>query len=109
MGGYGRDSITLEQGQILYTAYATLTSDKYDDVISAAVGIGIPKNKDHIGVIMEYSGHCDKEYASAQVHNMIIESMGLRGYEIEDIKCLCVDVKSDGSGFVTVFAGVAMW
>lgn len=45
----------LEEGSFLHTAFAKITSCTPDEVIGTCVAVAIPKEKDHIGVIMELS------------------------------------------------------
>lgn len=70
--------------------------------------MGIPKNQEEIGVIMEYSGYDGKEQAELKVKNMIEEAMENRKIEILEIKCISSSCITD-SGINCVFAGIALW
>lgn len=102
-------SIDLKAGQALHVAYASITSNKRDTIISSAVGIGIPKDSGQVGVIMEYSGYCVKREAESQVESMIKEAMSLRNYQIYDISIESSETQTKDNAYSTAFAVVAMW
>ena len=101
--------IDLEEGCILYTAYAQITTKQMGEHIAAAVAVGIPKNKQNIGVIMEYSSFCNKAQAEDTVKNMVLEAMKLRGYEIAEIQCVSAETVGNGKEYSTAFAALAIW
>lgn len=101
-------NIGLQEGAILFTAYAALTS-KEEKKIAAAVAVGIPEDETKIGVIMEYSGYCDKDLAEKKVRFMVEESMGFRGYKIKEIMSKSVEAISDGIQYITVLAALPIW
>lgn len=100
--------IVVEKGSILPIAYGSIVSEEIGKEIVAAVGVGIPKNQEEIGVIMEYSGYDGKEQAELKVKNMIEEAMENRKTEILEIKCISSSCITD-SGINCVFAGIALW
>ena len=53
------------------TAYASLCSDLPGEVISAAVAIGIPKDANRAGLIMEYSAKAEEKIVVEQVKKMV--------------------------------------
>lgn len=101
-------NIVVEKGSILPIAYGNIVSEEIGKEIVAAVGVGIPKNQEEIGVIMEYSGYEGKEQAELKVKNMIEEAMENRKIEILEIKCISSSCIID-SGINCVFAGIALW
>ncbi len=100
--------IAIKEGSMLLTAYASLTT-KEQKQIAAAVAVGIPEDETKVGVIMEYSGYCNKDTAEKTVRSMVKESMGFRGYKIKDILSEAVEAVNDGNQYVTVFAALPIW
>lgn len=71
-------------GSLVPTAYGYIISDVPGELISAAVGVGF--SKDSFGVIMEFSGKCNKAEAERAVERMLIEAFKNRGMELVDTK-----------------------
>ena len=101
--------VDIEEGSILHTAYASLTTSKDNERIAATVAVGIPEDPQKVGVIMEYSDYCSKELAEERIRAMVKEAMDSRGYSISKILCASADAVGNVSEFVTVFAALAMW
>lgn len=104
-----QESITVEEGMILYTAYASIASDVEDTCVSAAISVGIPEDNEKVGVIMEYSGFVEKEIAIIQVEKMVYDAMLNRRCEKYDIKTVSCEGKVGSKGIITAFAGIAIW
>lgn len=104
-----KTSIDIPEGSVLYTAYASRTTKKKNEIISAAIAVGIPDNPENIGVIMEYSGICRKSEAEQYVKMMVVEAMNHRNYQIKEIACQSSEVVCNGKNYVTAFAALAMW
>ena len=104
-----KNEISIQEGSVLHTAYAAETTNINGDIISAAIAVGVPTDDSHVGVIMEFSGHCSKEEAEGQVVAMVDEAMKLRGYQVKEIKHQAVEAKGISEKFTTVFAAIAMW
>lgn len=102
------DDVDLPEGSILFTAYAAISTNLNGQHISAAVGVGIPKDKTKIGVIMECSDYCNKDEIEMKLKNMIVEAMISRGYEIEEILFEANDVIATND-YVTAFAAISIW
>ena len=103
------DCVSLKEGSILHTAYASLTSNQAGATISAAVGVAIPQDDSKVGVIMEYSAYCNKQEALDQIHLMLKEAMENRGYRIKEIKSVASEVVVPQSNFATVFAALSLF
>ena len=102
------NKITVTEGSILFTAYASISSCK-SGIVSAAVGVGIPQSIDEVGVIMEFSCMDRESVSVRQVREMIQTSMELRKIKIREIKTASAEaVVSDGV-FSTVVAALGMW
>lgn len=102
-------SVCLKEGAILHTAYAAISSKISNKTISAAIAVGIPIDNAKIGVIMEFSDYCNKDVALKKVSTMVEDAMRLRGYQVKEIKTSVAETVSNGNGFVTAFAGIAIW
>ena len=103
------DCVSLKEGSILHTAYASLTSNQEGTTISAAVGVAIPQDDSKVGVIMEYSAYCDKQEALDQIHLMLKEAMENRGYLIKEIKSVASELIVPKDGYVTALAALSIW
>lgn len=106
------DDITLyiKEGSLLPVAYSTITSDVKGDVLVSTIGVGIPVDKNHVGVIMEYSTKNVSEKDALQtLESMIVEAFDVRGWELEKIvKTSITDVVDDLAKHTT-FACIAEW
>ena len=102
------ETIEIDKGQLLHVAYASITSKEEDAIISAAVAIGIPKDRSHTGVIMEYSGRCSRKEAEVTVVSMVDEAMDLRHEVIGSIKVISSSCKTVSDKFSTAIAAVAL-
>ena len=88
-------------------AYASLCSDVSGEVISAAVAIGVPKDENRAGLIMEYSARAEESVVVEQVKKMVEKGMELRNRAIKDI--LAVSATHRVASIGAVFAGVVLW
>ena len=102
------DFITIPKGSVLFTAYSSISSCKYDTTISAAIAVGIPKSPYEIGVIMEFSGINSVDVSINNVKQMIYRSMKLRNIAIKEIKVASSEAVVR-EGFSTAVAALAMW
>ena len=101
------EPIQLPYGAIVPIAYAAITSQLEGEVISAAVAVAIPENKEKPGLIMEYSARGRKKDIEEIVRNMAKHGMELRGEKIKEIKSISTEHKVTNIG--TAFAGVVLW
>lgn len=99
--------IPMPQGALVPVAYASINSDVPGEVISAAVAIGIPKDGNLAGLIMEYSAKAEESDVVAQVRIMVEKGMEMRQREIKEIMSISASctVKTIGASF----AGVVLW
>lgn len=93
-------------GQLMPTAYGTITSETEGELISAAVAVGVGE-WDEYGVIMEFSGRCGKEQAEEQVAEMARTAFLQRGREIKRIIVRASEHRVEKIG--CAFAAVALW
>jgi len=101
------NSVLLPQGALVPAAYAHITSENPDEIISAAVAVSIPEDEDKAGLIMEYAAVGRKHEIEGIVREMVLEGMSARNRAIKEIKSCAIEyqVKKIGS----VFAGVVLW
>lgn len=101
----------IKEGSLLPTAYSTITSDVQGDVIVSTIGVGIPVDKSHVGVIMEYSTkNVTEDEALATLHRMIDEAFEARGWELDHKECVAISDKVEFNGVKhTTFACIAEW
>jgi len=97
--------LVIPEGALLPIAYGAITSTEPGQLIAAAVGLGIKKNS--FGVIMEYSGHCSKSEAEAEVRQMVEEAFLIRGLELDEVKIASTEHVVEKIG--CAFAAVPLW
>lgn len=99
--------VPLPQGALVPVAYASLYCDVPGEIISAAVAIGIPKDVNRAGLIMEYSARAEEKAVVDQVKKMVEKGMEMRNREIKEIMSISATHKVVDIG--AVFAGVVLW
>ncbi len=99
--------VSLPQGALVPTAYASIYSDVPGEVISSAVAIGIPKDPNLAGLIMEYSARAEEKVVAEQVKKMAEKGMELRNRPIKEIMSISATYRVVTIG--AVFAGVVLW
>jgi arginine decarboxylase len=99
--------VPMPQGALVPVAYASLCSDVPGEVISAAVAIGIPKDANRAGLIMEYSARAEEHVVVEQVTKMVEKGMEQRSREIKTILPISATCRVVIIG--AVFAGVVLW
>lgn len=100
--------INVAFGSLLPIAYGSIISGEEGKEIAAAIGVGIPVDRENIGVIMEYSGFCSQCQAVEKVTAMVKEAMDIRRITIDEIKFLSCSCTA-GAPFRCAFAGIALW
>jgi arginine decarboxylase len=97
----------LDAGALTPVAYASITSHLPGEQIAAAVSVGIPKNPDEPGVIMEYSARGTAKSAEKIVRQMAKDAFAMRGRELKAILSTSVEhnVHSIGTAFAAVVLG----
>jgi len=99
--------VPLPQGALVPVAYASITSDVPGEIISAAVAIGIPKDSNRAGLIMEYSARAEEGVVVEQVKKMVEKGMETRNRPIKEIMAISATYKLVTIG--AAFAGVVLW
>ena len=101
------DPIAFPPGAIVPAAYAAITSDVPEEIISAGVAIALPEDENQNGLIMEFSANGERRQIEEIVRNMAVEGMMLRGWEIKDLKSVAIEHKVEKIG--AVLAAVVLW
>lgn len=93
-------------GSLMPTAYGTITSEIEGEVISAAVAVGIGEDGQY-GVIMEFSGRCDRQQAEETVTEMATAAFSSRGRHLARVLVQATEHRVGRIG--CAFAAVALW
>jgi arginine decarboxylase len=101
------DSIDVKAGTVVPTAFASISSSKPGEIISAAVSVAVPKDRSKPGMIMEHSAKASKAEVEETVRKMAVQGMNLRGYEIGSLESAAVDHRVAKTG--CVIAAVLLW
>lgn len=102
-----KNGFIIPPGSLVPTAYASIISDIPGEIISAAVAIALPEDREMSGLIMEYSARGHKEEIESIVRNMANEGMSKRGAKIAKIVSKSIESKVKHIG--AAFAGVILW
>lgn len=100
--------ISNSPGSVLFTAYATLTTQEVTKIASA-VAVAIPEETTECGVIMEYSDNTDKETVIKIVEYLAEDAMHRRGISCKQVVSIGIDTIADGTKFFTTFAGIGLF
>jgi arginine decarboxylase len=95
----------MPRGSLLPIAYGSIASEQPGELIAAAVAVGIAP--DSFGVIMEFSGSCNKNAAEAAVKKMVEEAFEIRSLILGKILVKAVEHRVEKIG--CVFAAVPLW
>ena len=98
-----------KEGSAILVAYASISSDDTDTIISSAIAVGIPKDPERVGVIMEYSGNCSASVADDYVRKMTYEPMKNHGIDCLDIQSSSIDAIVNQNGYKSVISAIVMW
>jgi arginine decarboxylase len=89
-------------GLLLPAVYARLASSRPGDRISAAIGVGVCR--DRYGVIMEHTGHGGRAEAEIVVRAMVQEGLRIRGLEADEVITIASEHTVGRSGCVVALA-----
>lgn len=104
-----KKNIQVKFGAHLLTAFASISSNHKGEQISSCVAVGIPKNKDEIGVIMEYSDSASEEEVKQICKNMVEDAMQNHSIEIEDIIISSITGIVGDEEYLSLISALAMW
>lgn len=100
--------ISLADGSVLFTAYATLTTQT-KELIASAIAVAIPSDIRQHGVIMEYSDRTSKENAIEIVKELAGKAMIKRHIAVKTILSTGIEIQGEDKVFSTTFAGISMF
>ncbi len=101
------DKIELPKGALIPVAYAAITSENPGEVISAAIGVGLPENDDEPGLIMEFEDTRPLTEVEAVVKQMVIDGYAYRNRKYREILTLGVEHTVEQKG--AVYAAAVLW
>ncbi|MBQ6628910.1 MAG: arginine decarboxylase, pyruvoyl-dependent [Methanobrevibacter sp.] len=97
------------EGSIVYTAYGSVSTYTEGERIASAVAVGIPKDNNKHGIIMEFSGQCDASTAERKVIKMVEKAMKNHSIECKEILTSAIDAIGSIGGCVTIVSALTMW
>lgn len=97
----------IPEGSIVFTALGAITSSSEDELISAAVAVGVPKDPSRAGVLMEGSFRFSKEDAELRVRKMVEVAFQDRKVELARIESISTDIRVKKNA--TALAAVLLW
>jgi arginine decarboxylase len=89
-------------GILMPAVFARMTSTQPGDRISAAIGIGMCR--DRHGVIMEYAGRVSRGEAERTVRRMVEEGFEIRGLPLDDVHVVGIEHTVHRAGCVVAVA-----
>jgi len=101
-----RDKIEIENGSIIFTAFATMTITE-GETGSTGVAVAIPINPEHSGVIFENSAQDFS--AEKNVIAMAKQAMENRNKEYAEIKSSSKTATGEKGIFTSIISAVSMW
>lgn len=101
------DSIELPKGALIPIAYAAIESENPGEIISAAIGVGLPENEGEPGLIMEFEDTRPLVEVEATVKQMVIDGYAYRNRKYSKILTLGVEHTVVDKG--AVFAAAVLW
>lgn len=101
------ESIDLPKGALIPIAYAAISSDNPGEIISAAIGVGLPEHPGEPGLIMEFEDTRPLVEVEAIVKKMVVDGYAYRKRNFSRI--LTIGVEHKVVKTATVFAGAVLW
>ena len=103
------DAVDKLEGSALLVAYGSHSSNIPGETIASAVGIGVPKDKNRVGVIMEFAGVSDAAEAEETVRKMVSDAMENHGIDCDEILTSSVETTVIAGEYASVISSVALW
>ncbi|MBR3204593.1 pyruvoyl-dependent arginine decarboxylase [Candidatus Saccharibacteria bacterium] len=112
--------ISLTEGSILPTAYATVSSKSKGDILATAIAVGIPKDPNSVGVIMEnhsrlYSQPSLLENITKELEKetieMVNQAMENHKIAIETVICKAqsVCIETSDNTWTSLISAICIW
>lgn len=99
--------LKLPKGGLIPLAYGSIESTTPGQMISTAIGLGIPEDEEEPGVIMEFEDHSPLDTVEAIVRQMVVDSFEYRNRNLKEIKTIGIEHKVERCG--AVFAAAVLW
>jgi arginine decarboxylase len=106
-GASFQDKVDLGPGSLCPTAYGSITSGVAGQRIAACVGVGIKRAS--FGMIMEFSGECDRDEAEKVIRSMLEEAFANRNMPLDDVRVKSVEIIVPEGLVACAFAAVPLW
>ncbi len=101
------DSISLPKGALIPIAYGAITSENPGEIISSAIGVGLPEHDDEPGLIMEFEDTRPLADVEAVVRQMVVDGFAYRNRKYREILTLGIEHTVEEKG--AVFAAAVLW
>ena len=88
----------IRPGALVPAAYVSIESATPGQIISAAVGLGLPVDPAQPGVIMEFSGVGDRAAAEATVRQMVEEAFRVRQSAVREVRVAATEHRVERLG-----------
>lgn len=106
-GATYRDKVDIPPGTLCPVAYGSIASGVAGQRLSACVGVGVKHGS--FGMIMEFSGECDRTEAERVVRDMIEEAFANREMALDEVKIKSVEITVPTGRVACAFAAVPLW
>lgn len=97
------------KGSLLPTAYTCIYSDSLGQKIAASVAVGIPEDRNNIGVIIKHCGYDSKEKVESLARSYAIQAMNDRRIKIGTIISAGIECNIETPECYCCFAAVSLW
>jgi arginine decarboxylase len=101
------NGLTIPEGSLLPIAYASVISNVPGKLICAGVAVGIGKDAESYGVVMEYHGYESRDKTSDLLYKMVEEAFNIRNRKLSEVKIIAVEHIVVNCG--CVFAAIPLW
>ncbi len=106
-GAIYQERIDLSPGSLCPIAYGSITSGLAGQKIAACVGAGIRQGS--FGMIMEFSGECEREEAETVIRAMLEEAFANRDLPLDEVRVKSVEIVVPEGLVACAFAAVPLW
>jgi arginine decarboxylase len=101
------DTLNLPKGGLIPLAYAAIDGTTPGRLISSAIAVGIPEDRNEPGVIMEFEDHANLKTVEDIVRQMVIDAFEYRNRKLKTIKSIGIEHKVQVCG--ATFAAAVLW
>ncbi|MCH8567511.1 MAG: arginine decarboxylase, pyruvoyl-dependent [Balneolales bacterium] len=101
------DKIILPKGALIPVAYAAINSANPGEVISAAIGVGLPEKDGEPGLIMEFEDTAPLKEVEDIVRQMVVDGYEYRNRKYREILTIGIEHTVIKKG--AVYAAAVLW